>query len=293
LNRLLNSLSDAGVASIVVDTSTHIGETERAQIHRTADLYIERLNTGWDFASWLSVIASYPWLEQTADRLLLINDSNFGPTYPLRDLLDQPWHGGRTPDVWGLTDSLQHGAHLQSYFLVLEQRAVRAALLSNFASRFTFPVDKGSIIIEGEVGLTKLARQMGLDVAARFPYSHVIEQFEREFDARLQALSSKDPATSFRLEHGLLATSYPLGFLLATRDDIQNGVALNPTHHFWDVLLRLGSPFIKRELAIRNPVPIPLLRSSLRDLVPDTVYQEMLSELHPLDNCRVGADVSD
>jgi hypothetical protein len=39
---------------------------------------------------------------------------------------------------------------------------------------------------------------------------------------------------------------------------VEAGRPLNPSHYFWDPLIsRMGCPFLKRELLLKNPVRIP------------------------------------
>jgi hypothetical protein len=41
-------------------------------------------------------------------------------------------------------------------------------------------------------------------------------------------------------------------------ESVVNGVPLNPTHFFWDVLVdELKHPFVKRELVTKNPAAVP------------------------------------
>lgn len=282
LLRLIKSFRDAAVEVIVVDTSESPIQHDIEVLLDVCALYVQRKNIGWDFASWLSVIAEFPWLEADGHQIILTNDSNFGPISSIEDLFAKAKNQMPSADVWGLTESHQHSPHLQSYFVVFERAAVQRGFLGVFANEYKFPVNKESIIARGEVALTNAALEAGLRVGALIPYTKVVDEFRRTFEHRLKGLVHDDPATAFRASHGLLGDAYAVSFLLALRDDIRNGVPLNPTHHFWDIVLALGSPFIKRELVLRNPVPVPALREEVIKVVPSFLLEEIDRELNPL-----------
>lgn len=281
LLRLLNSLNDAGFCVVIVDTSEVIPDEDAQILASMSSLYLRRQNLGWDFGSWLSVLQIFPDLESIAGRVLLLNDSNFGPNKPLSDVTDKPWLLGDQPDVWGITDSLQHGPHLQSYFLMLEKSALRRKLLSHFAERYQFPVEKKEIILGGEILLSEVASELGLRLAARVPFVDLHRRFVDTFENRLASTIKNDVATAFRAEHGYALDSYALGYLLSLRDDLRNGADLNPTHSLWDLVLEMGSPFIKRELIVNNPIPVAGIRESVLEAVGPEVRQDILSELYP------------
>lgn len=282
LEWLIHSFREAEFDVVVVDTSEDPKQRDVEELRRLCSLYIERENVGWDFASWLSVLAEFPWIETESTRLVLTNDSNFGPTFPIKDLFVTAEEKLSTSDVWGITESHQHEPHIQSYFMVFEVPALRSRVLTRFASDYCFPTDKQSIILSGEIALTNALRDADLRISAILPYSNVVTGYSQNFERRLRDMIEKDAATKFRASAGLLAGSYPVNFALSVRDDIRNGVPLNPTHHFWDIILDLGSPFIKRELVLKNPIPVPGIREKLMEVVPQPLIDIINEEIHPL-----------
>ncbi|MFM8856329.1 MAG: rhamnan synthesis F family protein [Actinomycetota bacterium] len=268
-SRLIAELRAAGFLIIAVDTSTHLPETEL-----DCDLLVHRKNVGWDFASWMSTLATFPWLMNESKQLLLINDSNIGPLRPLAELLER----GRSLDVdaWGITDSWDIKYHIQSYFLHFNESALRSGHLADFVDSFSFPSVKEKIIGYGEIGLSQflLARKLRLGVL--FPYTKLAQSFMGSFGERVQRVL-RLPENAFQAENGLLGDNDEMNFLLDTIDRLRTSAPVNPTHYFWDILLSEGSPFIKRDLLTKNPDLVGGLHR-LPEVVTGEMAQSVLAE---------------
>nr|WP_246379917.1 rhamnan synthesis F family protein [Gluconacetobacter johannae] len=124
-----------------------------------------RPNGGLDFGAWQDLLAA--GCAAGADRIVLANDSVFGPLRPLapivRAMMDRP------ADVWGLVESHSVAWHLQSWFLcftaqALDHPAIRLVLAQPFAR-----MNKPEIVLHGEVGLGLAIRSAGLRAAAAWP----------------------------------------------------------------------------------------------------------------------------
>ncbi|GBQ30533.1 hypothetical protein HLH34_15695 [Gluconacetobacter azotocaptans] len=124
-----------------------------------------RPNDGLDFGAWQDLLAA--GCAEGADRIVLANDSVFGPLRPLapilRAMMDRP------ADVWGLVESHSVAWHLQSWFLcftaqALDHPAIRRVLAQPFAL-----MSKPEIVLHGEVGLGLAIRSVGLRAVAAWP----------------------------------------------------------------------------------------------------------------------------
>jgi len=265
--KLIEELQHLGFLTVVIDTSE-----DRPVTPITCDVYIHRRNVGWDFASWLSVLGRFPWLAAESEHLVFINDSNIGPLKSLTDLFNK---GKETDfDVWGVTDSWEIRYHLQSYFLFFGRSALKGGHLQEFASTFSFPVQKNSIIHSGEIGLSQFLIHRGLHLGALFPYSTLTQAFIDSYQDRMTELLNRKE-NQHRVDQQLDAGSYELNFVLKTVELIRSAAPLNPTHYFWDILIELGSPFIKRELVTKNPELVPGLHR-IPQLFTDSVGRAML-----------------
>jgi hypothetical protein len=246
---LIAELRRCGYSVIVIDTST---QPPISPID--CDLYIYRKNEGWDFASWVTTLAKYPWLSDESNSVLFINDSNVGPLCPLERILSEAKKTGL--EIWGITDSFEIKHHLQSYFISFERSALESGVLQEFVNSYEFPKVKNSIIEAGEVRLTEFFSQRGLRLGALFPYKDLSKIYLETLSERVQS-ASHYWKNVHNVDESYLNNVTEIRFHLRTAERIHLAAPLNPTHYFWDILIRLGSPFVKRELLLRNPARIP------------------------------------
>ena len=192
-------------------------------------LRIHRENVGRDFGGWRDGAALAIEKFGPPEELLLANDSVLGPFLPLSPLVTA-WRAGGE-GVFGLTESLGGGAHLQSYALLARGGAAVRLLLEHLAA-FRDSRSKWQVVQQGELGLARRMRAAGLRGAALFGYQ------------RLTSL----------VDEGTRAS---LGKRFTTPDAFER-YPLNPCHHLWRVLIeRMGYPYLKTELVRRNPGRLP------------------------------------
>lgn len=99
-------------------------------------------------------------------RLALVNDSCY-VLGSLRALFE--WARGRTDGFWGVTRSYEVAPHLQSYFLVFDDRAAVAALLDFCACNDVAPLHgrpKAELVVAMEVGLSRFMAARGFRLDA-------------------------------------------------------------------------------------------------------------------------------
>jgi lipopolysaccharide biosynthesis protein len=127
-----------------------------------------RANVGFDFGAWAHALqACDPMRDWT--RLLLVNDSIVGP---LDDAAFAALLGRvrtSSADLVGLTEGLAPRRHLQSYFLVLQHRALASPALRALFARVQNWPSKGQVIDLYERRLTAIAEADGLSVQTLFP----------------------------------------------------------------------------------------------------------------------------
>ena len=264
---LIAELRRCGYSVIVIDTSAQMPSSLI-----DCDLYIHRKNEGWDFASWITTLAKFPWLLTEAESVLFINDSNVGPICSFDEVFSKAEKFDL--DVWGITDSFEINYHLQSYFMSFERPALESGVLHEFVNSYEFPTVKNAIIEAGEVRLTQFISNRGLKVGALFPYINLSKIFLETLSERNQVVSDYWKNVHQMNERGSQNVA-EVKFHLRTAEKIRLASPLNPTHYFWDILIRLGYPFVKRELLQRNPARIPGL-VQLPALVNDELGRSVL-----------------
>ena len=198
-----------------------------APVIRPADLYylrehcfrvVRRRNVGLDFCGYQEGIR---WLRQHAllpriNRLLITNDSFYGPLHPLSNILAQMDEGDG--EIWALTDCYMFEYHLQSFFLVLKRQAIQSEWFEWFWRRVERLEDRVEIVKRYEVGLSTSALSFGFKLRAAFPYEALMPQI-------IQELSALGPAARLPMKRPEEVIPYLL---------------------YWDVLLALGCPILKR-----------------------------------------------
>lgn len=215
----------AGFALVFVSTAARLQPEALARLQDLCWLVLRRRNVGMDIGGWPTAVQA---IEHTAGRpltafgrLLLTNDSVFGPLQPAGTWM--PAMAARGLDLWGITDSHERGHHLQSYFLVLESPAA-LAFFRRWALRMKLIDDREAVIARYELGLSQDARAAGLRWAALVDSRNLLTQAQAagELPAGLAEHLARRPGQ------------------------------FNPTHALWrPAVARAGSPFLKRDLLRR------------------------------------------
>lgn len=122
-----------------------------------------RENQGLDFAAWAHVMRSYRVFFDV-NILYLINDSLLGPTTQeafaavIERIRENP------ADIVGLTDNFERGWHIQSYFLAIKRKALRAFPFQMFVRDIMSFRDKDEVINNYEVRFAPAMKAAGLSV---------------------------------------------------------------------------------------------------------------------------------
>nr|WP_246514420.1 rhamnan synthesis F family protein [Neoroseomonas soli] len=268
VRRQLAIYRDLGFAVVLVSNSPAFPEASWQEARRIAALVVHRRNRGLDFGAWKDLVpvarARWPGM----DELLLANDSVMGPVRPLEPYLAAMRAGG--PGFYGMLESIQGGPHMQSWFLLAHGRKAVADLTA-FLAAMRLSRSKWTIVQRGELRLARAMREAGNRVAALFGYAGLVETALREpaervyLDRALPGLLEGDDREALRA-------------LLMDRP-------LNPSQHLWRVLAGpAGCPFIKTELARRNPGRLPEVETWPALVPPDSPcpVEEMKAHLAAL-----------
>lgn len=221
----LARLREAGFSIVFITTSPALSPEALQRLQAHCWLVLRRRNVGMDIGGWPTGVRA---IEQASGRrltdfgrLLLTNDSVFGPLRPLAQWMAPM--AARGLDLWGVTDSRERGHHLQSYFLAAETPAA-LAFFRRWALGMKLIADREAVIARYEVGLSRDADAAGLRWAALV-----------EGDALLAQAESAGALPAALAAH------------LARRPG-----QFNPTHAFWrEALAPGGSPYLKRDLLRR------------------------------------------
>jgi len=245
IHHAVRELADNGYLVTFVSNAPRL---ERIQIEPLLPMVrevVHRRNVGYDFAAYRDGIARLGDLDRV-ERLILVNDSVYGPVYPLSSIL----HAAevKDADAVGITDSWEHHYHLQSYFMMFFPGALRSRAFQRFWRNFPTVGAKKWVIRNGELKLSNVLARSKLRLAALCPYREVARQV-------LQRLSEAGLSAS---GDGSSNVKYEAAYQEILRSRIVSGAALNPSHYFWDTLIvDWQCPFLKRELIAWNPAGVP------------------------------------
>jgi hypothetical protein len=172
----VRALANAGFQVILVYNTDRMAIARRAMSFAAPNGIIVRKNEGFDFGAWADVLRLYPDLWECS-RLLLVNDSVIGPV-----------RGGATmfarlraidADLVGLVKSYEFTRHFQSFFLMLNRRALENGKVREFWRSVVNYENKSRVIKAYELRFTELCAQSGLSTQAIYQRSIVVEQFNR------------------------------------------------------------------------------------------------------------------
>lgn len=158
--RYLAALKACGFATVFV-TASAIDEASRKQVRQYCIDCLERENVGHDFGSWSAGLAR--WRDRVGGRLLLANDSVYGPLLPLAPQLERLT--SMKSDFYGMVCNREVRPHLQSWFLLFEPHVVQSQTFSEIFCQP--PLARSREVIIAELELTATERL----AAAGFTYS--------------------------------------------------------------------------------------------------------------------------
>lgn len=255
----LEALRAEGLAVVFVSNAGWLANEDAHWIASVSAAVIVRRNLGYDFAAWRDALEACGLPNGDTTQLVLVNDSVYGPFFPLTDLFRRI--DAEDVPVLGLTDSWQRRYHLQSFFLACGPAAFRNLAWHQFWSDVLPSRSKQSVVARYEIGLTQALLRGGVACRALFPYEMLLDTVRNRVvaDANGEQMPA-DPLVG-------LARDAERRILLAAA----RRVALNPTADFWQVLMERGFPFLKRELLRTNPshvVDVACWRAVLNALAP-------------------------
>ncbi len=270
--RQLQMIARDGFAVVFISMAPGIPDEQWKAVLQVAALAVRRANFGLDFGAWRDVMPEVERRWPVIEELLLANDSVLGPIHALNPVIEAMRAGG--DGLFGLTESIQGGPHLQSYMLLARGPAAIGDLMRFLRSAY-ISHSKWLLIQFAELRLARWMLRRRHRVAAVFGYD------------RLVRAVIADPE-----ERRRLMVTHPH---LADLDHLPVDAAIarlyhwpvNPTRHFWHILAtRFGYPFVKTDLVLRGlsghtdldgweevvpedaPCPLRMLRAHLDGLKP-------------------------
>jgi Rhamnan synthesis protein F len=262
----LATLRRAGFAIVFVSSSPNFKEADWQAVRQVGALVAHRRNFGLDFGAWRDSIQEVRRRWPDLVELMLANDSVLGPIHDLAPVIEAMRSGGT--GLFGLTESLQGGPHLQSYMLLARGSAATGDLM-DFVEGLRISTSKWLLVQMGEVRLARWMRRRGHRVAAVFGYRRLVRA------AIADPRERRRIAMSYRRLRSIETSS------AEEAEALLHEWPLNPTHHLWHVLAtEFGGPFLKTELVRRNPGRLPNVEAWASVVPPDSPCPVPLLEAH-------------
>ncbi len=233
----LQSLKNAGCDIVFVSTADEIVSEDIDRLLDICSVVVVRKNYGYDFGSYkFGIDVLTPHLAHYK-KLILANDSCYGPFHDLSEMINYGDHNHL--DMWGATDSFAVRYHIQSFFIVYSSAVFMSPAFPKFWDTVRYTRDA-----------LKLKKQEIIDNYEIGGSTHFIDALFR-LGAFCSVAKIKRHITHV-VDKGI-PDNGPMQRLLLSSITVKH----NPTHFFWDVLIRdFHFPFIKRELLQVNPVRI-------------------------------------
>jgi lipopolysaccharide biosynthesis protein len=148
--RYLRELKKLNFAVVFISTA-QLSKSDVERLRTDCCDVILRENAGLDFGSWSAGFAKHG--ASIGGRLLLANDSVYGPIRSLREALDRLT--AKPADFYGMVESMQAAPHLQSWFLLFEPWVVRHEAFKQVLAQPFSLMNKRQIVANGEVALSR------------------------------------------------------------------------------------------------------------------------------------------
>lgn len=266
----LRAYRAAGFAVVFVSMSKFVSDADRDRLAGVCCGLIHRRSFGRDFGAWAHATRLLGDDLADAESLLLTNDSMLGPIFPLAPFIDVCT---AREGLFGLTESLGGGSHLQSYFLLANGARTVADAVA-FLAHVRLTHSKWLMVQRGEVAFARVLRNNGHFTGAVLDHE-TIENALLDHPELLAELSVLEPG----LLSGLDPTpSLRNRYLLRSRLFM---LPLNPCHQLNSVLLRhFKFPFIKVELVTKNPGMVPSVPDWRYFIDPDSPVTEAMIDDH-------------
>ena len=156
----LNGLAEVSDHIIFV-TDNDLLEAESASLPDFVSHSIIGRHGEYDFGSYKRGIryARKTGLLETADELILCNDSCYGPVGSFSALFDSM--SSKEYDFWGLTSSTQFQPHIQSYFVLFKKDVIRRKEFLEFFESVKVEKSVEDVVKNYEVKMSRFMENLG------------------------------------------------------------------------------------------------------------------------------------
>lgn len=157
------------IFDIVFVSTAGLSESSVEEIAELVNTVIIKENFGYDFGAWKTGLNYLALSGVEYDRLLLCNDSVYGPFGEIETIVDSAAKSGA--DVYAISDSYEISYHLQSYFMIFNKKVLQSSAWDKFWANFKIIKNKHELILRNEIGLSQHLQSNGFILKALVPAS--------------------------------------------------------------------------------------------------------------------------
>ena len=160
-------------SKVVIISNGDLNEFDRQIIINKGLFVFERGDIGYDAGAFKEALEKYLGWEtiKSFDELILVNDTCYGPLYPLEDVFDYMDKRNPKLDFWSITQQSEYKEspyketmtpyHIQPYFCVIRKRMLQSQDIKNYWKRLSFPNNYGEAIADYELKFTEYFNNRG------------------------------------------------------------------------------------------------------------------------------------
>lgn len=215
---------------------------EQLKDDQLIDLFIQRENTGYDFAAWHDGMKAIGFEElKSYDSVTCMNDTCFGPLWDMQPYYER-FESEQSVDFWGMTNHSKVdirevfiNEHLQSYFMSFKKSLIVSDIFQNFWKGIESYTDVQKVIDNYETQYTKLFVDAGFNyqsildtvpLADQFfhsnftiHYPHILLDYKVPF-IKIKTFDLSQHLSPYLLRAIEEKTSYPIKHILDHMSDV-------------------------------------------------------------------------
>ncbi|MGT2948084.1 rhamnan synthesis F family protein [Streptococcus devriesei] len=219
---------------------------ERLREEHLMDHFVQRQNSGFDFAAWRDGMAFIGFDElKTYDSVTTMNDTCFGPLWDMAAVY-QKFEADEAVDFWGLTNNRATKAfreHIQSYFISFQKPVINSSAFIEFWENVREYQDVQEVIAHYETQVTTVLLDAG------FRYGVVFDTREEDASQLLHA--------DFSYYHPTAILNHKVPFIKVKAIDANQSI----------------TPYLLNDIERRSSYPIDLIVSHMSEInYPDFSY---------------------
>jgi hypothetical protein len=168
----IEALAAQGIDVFLLVAADRVFQEDAGWVKSTPKALFVRENAGFDFAYWAHILRGYKEL-YSREVVYLLNDSLFGPVNDEAFAAMIAKVRASSADVVGLTENLERGWHVQSYFLAVKKGALGSYAFRNFVFGVRSYQNIDDVIKAYEITFALSMREAGLAVETLYKSSRI------------------------------------------------------------------------------------------------------------------------